>query len=55
MLAVQEAAVHQLFMASGAHGNPGAGAARLVVEAHRAGLGGATLVEEAQGAVGGIP
>ena len=57
MLAVQEA-VHQLFMATGAHGNPGAGAAGLVVEAHRKRLGSATillLVEEAQGAVGGIP
>ena len=65
MLAVQEAVVqveevqvHQLFMASGAHGNPGAGAAALVVEAHRARLGGVTvllLVEEAQTAVGGTP
>ena len=47
-----------LFMATGAHGNPGAGAAGLVVEAHRKRLGSATillLVEEAQGAVGGIP
>ena len=47
-----------LFMATGAHGNPRAGAAGLVVEAHRNGLGGATillLVEEAQGAVGRIP
>ena len=45
-------------MATGAHGNPGAGAAGLVVEAHRARLGGATallLDQEADSAVGRQP
>ena len=45
-------------MATGAHGNPGAGAAGLVVEAHRARLGGATVLlldQEADSAVGSQP
>ena len=45
-------------MATGAHGNPGAGAAGLVVEAHRARLGGATdllLRQEADSAGGRQP
>ena len=45
-------------MATGAHGNPGAGAAGLVVEAHRARLGGATVLLldlEADSAVGSQP
>ena len=49
MLAVQPHLL--LFMASGAHGNPGAGAAVLVVEAHRARLGGATILLLRQEAV----
>ena len=47
-----------LFMATGAHGNPGAGAAALVVEAHRARLGGATILllhQEATSAGGRQP
>ena len=59
MLAVQPHLPHpHLFMASGAHGNPGAGAAALVVEAHRARLGGATILllrQEADSAVGRQP
>ena len=45
-------------MATGAHGNPGAGAAGPVVEAHRARLGGATVLlldQEADSAVGSQP
>ena len=45
-------------MATGAHGNPGASAAGLVVEAHRARLGGATVLlldQEAGSAVGSQP
>ena len=45
-------------MATGAHGNPGASAAGPVVEAHRARLGGATVLlldQEADSAVGRQP
>ena len=45
-------------MATGAHGNPGASAAGLVVEAHRARLGDATVLhldQEADSAVGRQP
>ena len=52
MLAVQPHLPHpHLFMATGAHGNPGAGAAVLVVEAHKARLGGATILLLRQEAV----
>ena len=52
MLAVQPHLPHpHLFMATGAHGYPGAGAAALVVEAHRARLGGATILLLRQEAV----
>ena len=45
-------------MATGAHGNPGASAAGPVVEAHRARLGGATVLhldQEADSAAGSQP